>query len=317
VDILRHVPLGIYLESPYTWIHRLDPRLKLGWLLSILLSPILATNIWRILVVVGLILLTLLSQIPFRVWSRQLALVLFFGGITFVLTSATPDGLGIASQVQRQEAAVVGYGLSGSQDPYFQSLQHSWIPSPPPTEYRYELGSTPKNWIIGPFIVTRRSFSLAVRVSTLIFTLLYSTNLFLLTTPPEEIAEALERLLRPLKSLKVPVSEIILTLTLALRFLPLVLEEVQNLLQAVRTRDIRWQTLKLRGAIHTGLALVERLLENILLRAEQTAIAMQARGYAGPHQSVRWHVFRFGIVDWILLGSLLGFWGVRLWLFSA
>lgn len=312
MDILRQVPLGIYLESPYTWLHRLDPRLKLIWLLSILLSPILATNIWRILVVVGLILLSLLSQLPFRVWSRQFALVLFFGGMTFFLTSATPDGLGISPQVQRQDAEVVGYALTGSQEPL---LPDSSLP--PPTQYRYQLGSTPKDWIIGPFVVTRRSFSLAVRVSTLIFTLLYSTNLFLLTTPPEEIAEALERLLRPLKTLKVPVSEIILTLTLALRFLPLVLEEVQNLLQAVRTRDIRWQALKLRGSIHTGLALVERLLENILLRAEQTAIAMQARGYAGPHQSVRWHVFRFGIVDWILLGSLLGFWGVRLWLFSA
>jgi energy-coupling factor transport system permease protein len=91
--------------------------------------------------------------------------------------------------------------------------------------------------------VTQRSLELGIRLSTLFFTLLYGTNLFLLTTASEEITVALEVLMRPLRWFKVPVTEIALTVTLALRFIPLVLEEVQNLVRSVQTRAINWKKL--------------------------------------------------------------------------
>ena len=77
--------------------------------------------------------------------------------------------------------------------------------------------------------VTRRSLDIAIKISTLIFTLIYSTSLYLLTTAPEEITAGLEDLMSPLRRFNLPISEITLTLTLSLRFIPLVLEEVQNL----------------------------------------------------------------------------------------
>lgn len=321
MDILRHVPLGIYLESPFTWLHRLDPRVKLIWLLSVLLSPILATNLWRLLVVAVLIGLTWISLIPLRVWVRQLPLVLVLGLATFFLTAIAPDGLGVTPIPQRQGPIVPAYGLApvaeevGEGDAALTIAVETWQSLPPATSYRYDLISV-KPFDLFSIQVTRRSFSLGLRVGTLIFTLLYSTNLFLVTTAPEEIAEGLERLVRPLRALKVPTPEIILTLTLALRFLPLVLEEVQNLIRAVRTRDIRWQTLGFRGAAHTFLMLVDRLLENLLLRAEQTATAMQARGYAGPGHTVRWNLLHLTILDWGFLAMLPLFWWIRVVYFS-
>ncbi|MDX2272071.1 MAG: CbiQ family ECF transporter T component [Cyanobacteriota bacterium] len=309
MDILRNVPLGLYLESPRTWLHQRDPRVKFVWLLSVLLSPILATDLWRILIVGALLVLTFLIGLPRRVWSRQLGLVMLLSGLTFLLTFTAPDGLGVTPQVQRQDAQVSQYGLVSPPSPSLPP------PSIPPSPYRYRLFAD-KVLGFGPLIVTQRSLSIANRLSTLIFTLLYATNLFLLTTSPEEVAESLERLGHPLKRWRIPVSEIILTLTLALRFLPLVLEEVQNLVRAVRTRDIRWQTLSLRTAIHTLLSLVERLLENLLLRAEQTANAMQVRGFMGSQHQVRWHRFRLNGWDGLMLLFLLAFWGVRLWRFS-
>ncbi len=54
MDLLKSLPLGLYLEQPITWLHRLDPRVKLVWLVSILVSPILANATWRF-VVVGLL----------------------------------------------------------------------------------------------------------------------------------------------------------------------------------------------------------------------------------------------------------------------
>jgi len=76
----------------------------------------------------------------------------------------------------------------------------------------------------GPVTVTRRSLTLAI-TSHFVY-LIYSTNLYLLTTAPEEITAGIESLMQPLRRLKC-VTEIALTLTLSLRFIPLVLEEVQ------------------------------------------------------------------------------------------
>jgi energy-coupling factor transport system permease protein len=145
----------------------------------------------------------------------------------------------------------------------------------------------------GPFTVTRRSLDLAIRVSTLLFTVIYSSTLFLLTTAPEEITAGLESLMRPLRRMGVPVTEITLTLTLSLRFIPLVLEEVQNLVRSVYTRAINWKKLGIRKSLQVWLLVAERLLENLLLRAEQIASAMLVRGFTSPNEHrVQWHQLR-------------------------
>jgi energy-coupling factor transport system permease protein len=319
VDILRNAPLGVYLEEPRTWLHRLDPRVKLVWLLSILLSLILASNGWRLAVVVALLLLTLVARLPRRVWSRQLSLVLALSLLTFGITSLAPDGLGVFPQPQRQDMQVVGYGLTGipgsdlaveqesetSVSRVWQEQTRQWQ-----ALYRYRLA---RFSLLGrTFQISRRSLSVALRLGTLIFTLLYATNVFLLTTASEEITEGIGRLLQPLKRWGLPIAEVILTLTLALRFLPLVMEEVQNLVRAVRTRDVRWGSLSFRGGIQTLLALVERFFENLLLRAEQTATAMQARGLIGPDHPLRWHPLQLRRLDRGLLALLPLFWLIRI-----
>jgi energy-coupling factor transport system permease protein len=136
--------------------------------------------------------------------------------------------------------------------------------------------------------------------------------LYLLTTAPEEITAGLEDILRPLGRFKVPVTEIMLTLTLSLRFIPLVLEEIQNLVRSIRTRAINWQKLGIRRSFQLWLMVAERLLENLLLRAEQIAVAMDVRGFTTPNQHrVQWHLLRLRWCDWVALGSLVVFWGAR------
>ncbi|MFS8900946.1 CbiQ family ECF transporter T component [Synechococcus sp. H60.2] len=316
MDILRNAPLGIYLEEPRTWLHRLDPRVKLAWLLSFLLSPILASNGWRLAVVAVLLFLTVAARLPRRVWSGQLSLVLALSLLTFGITCFAPDGLGVFPQPQRQDVQVVGYGLIPSYDWGVEegsraAAKRTWREQTRawPTPYRYRLLQVS----LGErtFQVSRRSLSVALRLGTLIFTLLYATNLFLLTTAPEEITEGIGHLVQPLKRWGWPVAEVILTLTLALRFLPLVMEEVQNLVRAVRTRDVRWGSLSFRGGIQTLLALVERFFENLLLRAEQTAMAMQARGLTGPDHPLRWHRLHLRRLDRGVLALLPLFWLLR------
>lgn len=326
MDLLRSLPLGLYLEQPITWLHRLDPRVKLGWLLTFLAAPLLANPVWRLVLVGLLILLTLSARIPLRVWRQQMGWLLVLCGLVFALTTLLPDGLNVSHQPRRpadelafakQPAQLppltppnpwynpLGWGSHQSASPIAAGLTPTALPQP--TDYNYILLKQ------GPFTITRRSLDLAIRVSTLLFTLIYSTNLFLLTTAPEEITAAIENWLNPLRRFKIPVTEIALTLTLSLRFMPLVLEEVQNLVRSVSTRAINWKKLGMRQTAQVWLMIAERLLENLLLRAEQIASAMQVRGFTTPNQHrVQWYQFRFRMMDWVALVSIALFWVARL-----
>lgn len=297
MDLLRSLPIGLYLEQPSTWLHRIDGRVKFAWLLSFLLTPIAASPAWRLTVVALLLGLTLISGIPRRVWQRQVALLLGFALLLFLVTLLLPDGIDVSYQPRLPPGDVVSLSDSPSEP----------LALPQPSGYRYVLVDWWKVYI------TRRSLNLAIRISTLTFTLLYSSSLYLLTTTPEEITAGLESFLGPLRVLRVPVTEIVLTLTLSLRFIPLVLEEAQNLIRSVRTRAINWKKLGAQGSAQVWLMVAERLFQNLILRAEQTASAMQVRGFTTPAtHRVRWHRFRFRFRDAIALIILVGLWTTRL-----
>ncbi|MDX2100172.1 MAG: CbiQ family ECF transporter T component, partial [Leptolyngbyaceae cyanobacterium bins.59] len=98
MDLLRSLPLGLYLENPVTWLHRLDPRVKLAWLMSFLLTPILANPEWRLLLVALLVALTLSAMIPLRVWRQQMGWLLLLTFFVLLLTAVAPDGLAVEHQ---------------------------------------------------------------------------------------------------------------------------------------------------------------------------------------------------------------------------
>lgn len=301
MDLLRSLPIGLYLEQPVTWLHRVDSRVKLGWLIGLMLTPIMANPIWRLSLVGGLLLITILTRLPFRVWRQQIGLVFLFSLLLFVITMLAPDGLKVPEQPR---LPVNEFSLAPSTD----SITSATTPTlPQPTDYQYVLVDR------GIIHITRRSVELAVRIATLMFTLIYSTNLYLLTTAPEEITAGIENLLHPLRRFNLPITEVVLTLTLALRFIPLVLEEVQNLVRSVRTRAINWKKLGFQGTVQVWATVAEKLVDNLLVRAEQIASAMQVRGFTSSDQhQVRWHQFRLQLWDWIVLISLGIFWVARI-----
>lgn len=302
MDLLRSLPIGLYLEQPITWLHRLDPRVKAAWLMAFLLTPIAATPYWRLSLVGWLLALMVSTLLPLRVWKRQIGLAAGFSLLLFLVTLVVPDGLTVAHQPRTPASELrvtvpptsAAASAASDSDPRFTlNLGNG---------YQYVLLQA------GPLRVTRRSLNLGIRVGTLVFTLLVSTNLFLLTTAPEEITAGLESLLKPLGRWGVPVTEIVLTLTLSLRFIPLVLEEIQNLIRSVRTRAIDWRKLGFRGTSQVGLTVAERLVDNLLVRATQIASAMQVRGFTSPNRhQVKWHQFRVFWLDWLAIAALILF----------
>lgn len=306
MDLLRSLPIGLYLEQPVTWLHRIDARVKIIWLLSVLLAPVLASSPCRIAIVAFLVALTISARIPLRVWRQQMGWLLVLGAIMTLLLLIMPDGIAVNQQPRLPTAQMAQNWPDDLTPPEI-------LPEvPTATGYRYDLVDIelPLGLAIN---VTQRSLRIAIKVSTLLFTLIYSTTLFLLTTAPEEITEGLEDLMQPLRWFGLPVTEIALTLTLALRFIPLVLEEVQNLVRSIRTRAIKWQKLGIRNAIQIWLMVAERLVQNLLLRAEQIASAMQVRGFTSPNEHrVMWHRLKLRWWDWLVMGGLGLFWWARI-----
>ncbi len=312
MDLLRSLPIGLYLEHPVTWLHRIDPRVKLLWLMTFLIAPLLGNPFWRLALAGLLVLITLLAAIPLRVWRKQMGWLLILCVFVFLLTSVAPDTLSAKHNPRLPEFCAAPITQAAPENKNSKQPLKCQSKLPQPTAYKYVYLDHPGFAFLPRLIVTRRSLDVAVRVSTLVFTLIYSTNLYLLTTAPEEITAGLEDLMSPLRRLNLPISEITLTLTLALRFIPLVLEEVQNLVRSVRTRAIDWKKLGVRRSVQLWLIVSEKLLENLLLRSEQIAIAMDVRGFTTPNEHrVQWHQLKLRWRDWLALGVLIPFWCAR------
>ena len=267
MDWLRQIPIGQYVDGSQGWLRRLDPRLKLAWSLVFLLTPVLAGPLWRVALVIGLLTITLCSGLPRMLWWRSV-LVLFglavaVGLLSMFLPAVDPPA---AFPLRNPDE------LPGIQP---ESLPWDLIRLGP-----LRLGGLS----LGPLVVDRASALLGLRTSTLIFTVIHSVNLMLITTPPEDLVWALSWCLSPLKRLGFPVDRLGFQLLLALRFLPLVQEELQNLLRSLASRAVNLRRLGFKASFGLVLAVGERLLANILLRAEQGADALVARGglVSGP-----------------------------------
>ena len=257
MDWLRQIPMGQYVDGREGWLRQLDARLKLAWSLVFLLTPVLAGPLWRLALVLGLLLLTLISGLPRRIWWRSLVvlalLALAVGSLSMLLPAADPPAaLALRDPQELPDALPLG---------------PSWVV--------FELG---------PLSVDRASLLLGLRTSTLIFTVIHSVNLVLISTPPEDLVWALSWWLAPLSRLGLPMDRLGFQLLLALRFLPLVQEELQNLLRSLASRAVNLRRLGFKASFGLVLAVGERLLANILLRAEQGADALVARGgmVSGP-----------------------------------
>ena len=260
MDWLKKIPIGQYVSGKSSWLRGIDPRIKLSWILLFLLTPILANSTWRISTAFVLLLITFLSLLPRRIWWRSLVFLLGFSLIIGLLSIVLP-----ASETSTELTIRAPDELPGA-----IVLTRSWEV--------FSLGPFNLGGIsLGPLIVDRRSAALGIKTSTLIFTVIHSVNLMLITTPPEDLVWAIRWFFAPLTLLGVPLEKFSFQLLLALRFLPLVQEELQNLFRSISVRAIDFRKLGLKSSLGLLVSLAERLLSNILLRAEQGADSLMLR----------------------------------------
>lgn len=154
-------------------------------------------------------------------------------------------------------------------------------------------------WIIR---ITAEGVKNAVFMVIRIMMLVITTSMLTYTTSPIVIAEGLERLLSPLAKLKIHVHEFSMMMTVALRFIPTLLEETDKIMSAQKARGADFET---GGLIKRAKALMPILIPlfvSSFRHAEELAVAMECRCYTGSGEGrTRLTVYELSARDWIAL----------------
>lgn len=135
--------------------------------------------------------------------------------------------------------------------------------------------------------------------------LVLMTSLMTLTTTPIEITDAIESLLGPLKKVKFPVHELALMMSISLRFIPTLMQETDKISKAQASRGIDFRTGPIKERIKAIVPLLVPLFVSAFKRAEELAMAMEARGYQGGDGRTKLRELRYRQGDFIAFGLFI------------
>ena len=155
----------------------------------------------------------------------------------------------------------------------------------------------PALFALGPVAATTSGLRRAVFYSLrLVLVILFSTFITL-TTTPVKLTEAIESILSPLKKLRFPAHEIALMMTIALRFIPTLLSEAETIIKAQKARGADFDSGHIWRRAKSFVPLLIPLFVSAFRRADELAMAMEARGYSGGEGRTRLHVLKIGLTD--------------------
>ena len=136
-------------------------------------------------------------------------------------------------------------------------------------------------WQWGIFHVTEEGLKLAGRMAIRLTYLVIGSSVMTLTTTPNQLTDGLERLLRPLNKLHVPIHEIAMMMSIALRFIPILLEETDKIMKAQIARGADLESGNIIQRAKAMIPILVPLFVSAFRRANDLAMAMEARCYRG------------------------------------
>lgn len=134
---------------------------------------------------------------------------------------------------------------------------------------------------IGFVRITVEGLLAAASMALRLIMLIIGSSLLTLTTSPIDLTDAIERLLKPLERIKVPAHEIAMMMTIALRFIPILLEETDKIMKAQMARGADFESGGLIKKAKSLVPLLVPLFISAFRRADDLALAMEARCYRG------------------------------------
>ena len=291
---LSTLPLTSYVPLPKTPLHRIDPSIKLAYILVFLVLIAKTSSIPTKLSIAAFFMLVQVATFPPRLWKPQLLRTLAVSGLVLFFTACGSDG--VAPVLSGGRAVDV---LEASTSPVAPASGASGLPPiANAPAYSYNLVN------LGILSVTKRSWALATTLFSLTSMTLTTASITLLTTPPEKLAMSLKHLLFPLRIFGVQVHTLFLMTLFSLRFMAVVFEESRHLVRSVSypyarltsrrshrpavfvrqqllgiaSRGIDFGSLGGLGVLNILIKAGNELFRRLLLRADRVSTAMTARG---------------------------------------
>ena len=155
---------------------------------------------------------------------------------------------------------------------------------------------------LGWLQITMEGLVNAIKIIIRFILIIFMSTILTLTTTPLEIADGIESLLGPLKRFKVPVQEIALVLSIALRFVPTLMEETETIMNAQKSRGVEFSSGNLIERMKKVIPLLIPLFISSIDRADQLATAMTARGYRGGDHRTKLRELNWNQRDYLVFG---------------
>ncbi len=233
--------------------HRLDPRGKISAVFYLMIISIFTSSpVFYSAVIMGLILMLLVSDIPFSAIVRNgkpFLLLVVITALYHLIFSARDSGTMIK---------ILGFNL------------------------------------------TEGGVSMAISFSLRALVFICLAFFISLTTSPSDIAETLVNWLKPLKKLGIPVSDIGLIVFIAMRFIPVLSDEIDTIKKAQIVRGVDFSGGLLNRARKLT-ALLIPVFQSAIRRADDLALAIESRGYVSGAERSSLKIYRFQIRDWLFL----------------
>lgn len=155
---------------------------------------------------------------------------------------------------------------------------------------------------IGSFEIYSDAVFQTLYIMVRLMLMIMLTTVLTATTKPLDLTLGIEDLLTPLKVIHVPAHEIAMMISIALRFIPTLIEETQRIMKAQASRGVDMEEGSLKEKVMAILSLIVPLFVSAFQHADDLANAMEARGYVPDHVRTRYKQLKMCTRDYILMG---------------
>lgn len=160
-------------------------------------------------------------------------------------------------------------------------------------------------WQWGILVLSREGIINGIFIFLRFMLIIFMSTLLTLTTTPIELTDAIEFVLRPLKVINVPVHAIALMLSIALRFVPTLMDETQKIMNAQRSRGVDFSEGNVMQRMQNIVPLLVPLFVASFNSALDLAVAMEARGYSGDEKRTRFRELTWSGADTMVMLACL------------
>ncbi|MBQ6544397.1 MAG: energy-coupling factor transporter transmembrane protein EcfT [Lachnospiraceae bacterium] len=153
--------------------------------------------------------------------------------------------------------------------------------------------------------VSKEGIAVALKMGVRLTFLVMGSSVMTLTTTPKQLTDAMERIFMPLRIFHVPVHEIAMMMSIALRFIPILMEETDKIMKAQTARGADFESGGLIRRVKSMVPLLVPLFVSAFRRAGDLALAMEARCYHGGDDRTQMKPLLYGKRDYIAYAALI------------